>query len=156
MNFSAPLNDLRARSQFVVRATRDIVLRGILHFSEEVSNDESKSQGDFISCGPYRTADGSPGAYGESGPPQSPALQSAMLRRRADSFGFDRVALASAASLRPGGRVMPILSHTHSYFISKTQESVLSKRSDIRKLASNGHFLHNSHFAGTSTRHPSG
>src|SRR5215813_970337 len=103
MNFSASLNDSRARSQFC--GSRNAATLGCgecFHFCEGVSTDESKSQGDFISCGCCRTADGSPGTYGESGPAQSPASQLAALRRRADSFDLDRVAMASAESLRPG------------------------------------------------------
>jgi hypothetical protein len=51
---------------------------------------------------------------------------------------------------------MPTPSHTDSYFISKTQESVLSKRSDMTKTDAKWAFLAQIAFAGTHTRHPSG
>jgi len=87
---------------------------------------------------------------------QSPASQPAMLRRRADSLHLHRVAMACAESLRPGARAMPTLSHTHSYFISKTQGSVLSTRSDMTKTSAKWAFLAQIAFAATDTRHPSG
>src|SRR5262249_43963249 len=59
---------LTARSQFVVRATRENCTAKNASIFEGISNDETKSQGDFITCWCCRTADGSPGAYSKSGP----------------------------------------------------------------------------------------
>ncbi len=44
----------------------------------------------------------------------------------------------------------------HSYFVSKTQESVLSKPSGIAKNSAKWGLLAHTALAGTDTRHPSG
>jgi hypothetical protein len=65
--------------------------------------------------------------------------------------------MASAESLRPG--VVDTFSYpraSHSYFISKTQESVLSKRPDKTKTSAKWAFLVQIAFAGTDTPHPTG
>jgi hypothetical protein len=45
---------------------------------------------------------------------------------------------------------------SHSYFISKTQESVLSKRPDMTETSAKWAFPAQIAIAGTDTRHPTG
>src|SRR5262245_20185398 len=114
----------------------------------------------FAQCKPrpvagVETADGSPGAYGQSGPPQSPASQPAMPAQKSP-FASLAPGCHGAELLKPGAQASPTLSHTHSYFISKTQESVLSKRSDMTKTSVKWAFPAQIAFTGTDIRHPSG
>jgi hypothetical protein len=100
------------------------------------------------------------GLTAKAGHPNRQRRSLLFLRGRTDSRHLHRVAMASAEPLRPGTRgVADTFSYppaSHSYFISKTQESVLSKRPDITKTSAKWAFLAQIAFAGTDTRHPSG
>src|SRR5262249_13870932 len=100
-------------------------------------------------------------ACDECGPTQSPASQLSCQRRESrfaslapSRHGEHRVDEAGCAGAPPTPAHTPPASH--SYFISKTQESVSPKRSDMTKTSAKWAFFATIAFTGTDTRHPSG